>query len=174
MAYELQPGTLPYRVHAWLKLQPIGTEHASSVIAEEIGASLEGFTSTLATAEKHGVLSVRKEGRVCYWSLGNGKIKPPPEDHEPDEPLHHAPATPDLSLASPFQKLASLPKRCKPNPKKVSLGSQVMGDKGPGQIGAHVSYSSLGFFTVAKGSTSLILEPSEAKAVADFVARFSE
>ena len=117
MAYELQPGTLPHRVVNWLKLQPIGGEFSSTQIAEEIGASLEGFASTLQTAKSHGVLRMRKELRVCYWSLGDGTPEPLPFDLERDEPLHVAPVAPVLKgLPQPVFKLRK-PKVEKVDPK---------------------------------------------------------
>ena len=125
MAYELQPGTLPHRVVNWLKLQPIGGEFSSTQIAEEIGASLEGFASTLQTAKSHGVLRMRKELRVCYWSLGDGTPEPLPFDLDRDEPLHTKPVVaPAKDPILPAFKLRT-PKADRPAPKLLPSGPLI-------------------------------------------------
>ncbi|NVO06459.1 MAG: hypothetical protein HXX19_11260 [Rhodoferax sp.] len=91
MSYTPQPGTLQYRVITWLKLQPIGSEFPSAVIAEELGVEPSAIPSAMGYPVMHGLLSRRKEGGLVMWSLGNSTPQPKPEDYEPDVPLDQLP-----------------------------------------------------------------------------------
>lgn len=91
MTYQLQPGTVPYRVATWLKLQPIGAEFPSAVIAEELGILAAHIPSSLEAPVKHGVIAKRKEGALILWKLGNGIPQLRPADYEPDVPLEQLP-----------------------------------------------------------------------------------
>ena len=91
MTYQLQPGTVPYRVATWLKLQSIGAEFPSAVIAEELGILAAHIPSSLEAPVKHGVIAKRKEGALILWKLGNGIPQPRPADYEPDVPLDQLP-----------------------------------------------------------------------------------
>ena len=91
MTYVPQPGTVPHRVITWLKLQPIGAEFPSAVIAEELGIIPSHIPSSLEVPAKHGAIAKRKEGALIMWSLGNGVPQPKPADYEPDVPLEQLP-----------------------------------------------------------------------------------
>ena len=91
MTYQPQPGTVPYRVITWLKLQPIGAEFPSAVIAEELGIIPSHIPSSLEVPAKHGAITRRKEGALILWSLGNGIPQRKPADYEPDVPLDQLP-----------------------------------------------------------------------------------
>lgn len=83
MTYQLQPGTIPYRVFNWLRLQPAGAEFSSSVIAEELGIEPANIVPCLKTPHAHGVIHGRQDDRrLWYWSLGNGV---PRAKHADDE-----------------------------------------------------------------------------------------
>lgn len=102
MTYQPQPGTVPYRVITWLKLQPKGAEFPSAVIAEELGIIPSHIPASLDVPAKHGAIARRKEGNLILWSLGDGTPLPQPFDLERDEPLN--------PLPSPKAKPAERPK----------------------------------------------------------------
>jgi hypothetical protein len=99
--YTPQPGTIPHRVIAWLRRQPVGEEFAGPVIADKLDlAESGGLVACMAAAVRAGLVTSRKRPgeRMLYWSLGDGKALPKPAEDEPDEPLSKAPTTlPDPS-----------------------------------------------------------------------------
>jgi hypothetical protein len=108
MAYEPQPGTIPFRAIAWLrsmeKCRP-GAKTSTADLCESIGVDSEGFTAYMATERRHGLAKAEHQRgtKVLLWSLGDGK----PVDleaREQDEPLQRAPTALDLSgvSGSPF------------------------------------------------------------------------
>ena len=106
MTYIPQPGTVPYRVITWLKLQPTGAEFPSAVIAEELGILAAHIPSSLEAPVKHGVIAKRKEGALILWSLGNGIPQRKPADYEPDVPLDQLPP---IKRRPERQKAAQIP-----------------------------------------------------------------
>lgn len=174
MTYELQPGTIPYRVVTWLKLQPKGAEFTAATIGEELGIEKGNIQPCMKLAVKHGVVAFRKESGMLYWSLGDGKAASRPDDDDHDEPLHKAPVAPDLSRASIFPTLPpKLPKRCQPKVKKAAAPAVRTRAPVVHSVDVLASFDSMGLFTFSKGVDALILTPAEAKAVAEFVGRIS-
>lgn len=93
MTYQLVPGTIPYRAVAWLKALPKGAEIPAVVLCEEIGCDTGGFSSTMSTAVKNGLVRRRvnpDNHRQLLWSLGDGTPEPLPDDYEEDKPLRIA------------------------------------------------------------------------------------
>lgn len=103
MSFKLQPGTIQYRAIAWLKsMAKVRPSYEPSTV--ELCAALDietdGFTAFMSTCRYHGLVTARKktgQGKILFWSLGDGK---PVEDiragYEVDEPLH-APVVLDLA-----------------------------------------------------------------------------
>jgi len=97
MTYTPQPGTIPYRVIEYLKIQPRGLEFSSAALAEAIGHDGAGLRSCLAIPLEHGALKADKRvpplgGKATlFWSLGDGTPLPKPDDYEPDQPLSKPP-----------------------------------------------------------------------------------
>lgn len=79
------PGTIAYKVVMYLRLQPQFTELASSVLAEAIGQSANGFGQYLAACERRGVLRKRLSNNIALWSLGDnhGLVPEPGERGQP-------------------------------------------------------------------------------------------
>jgi hypothetical protein len=94
MAYEPQPGTIPFRAIAWLrsmeKCRP-GAKTSTADLCESIGVDSEGFTAYMATARRHGLAKAEHQRGTK-------------EAREQDEPLQRAPTALDLSgvSGSPF------------------------------------------------------------------------
>lgn len=91
MAYEPQPGTVAHKVVEHMRTLPAGTELSASALGEVVDQNNNVVIMSLAPARKHGLVKARKEGRLVFWSLGDGTPEPLPHDYEADEPLH-APA----------------------------------------------------------------------------------
>jgi hypothetical protein len=87
MTYIPQPGTVPHRIINWLKLQPIGAEYSSAVLAEELGIEQSHVGPCLQAPMRHGAITARKDGRLMMFSLGDGIPLCTGPDHELDEPL---------------------------------------------------------------------------------------
>ncbi len=87
MTYIPQPGTVPHRVINWLKLQPVGSEYPSAVLAEELGVQQANIGPCLQVPIRHGAITARKEGRLMMFGLGNGVPTCSAPDFELDEPL---------------------------------------------------------------------------------------
>lgn len=87
--YTPQPGTIPYRIITWLKLQPKGSEYTSAQLAEELEILAPTICTSLDYPRKLGAVACRKDPSSgwLYWSLGNGLELPKPADYEPDKPL---------------------------------------------------------------------------------------
>lgn len=81
--YNLQPGTFPARVVAHLQALPPGTELSSAVLADELGQPLgANIASLLDYARQRGALKARKDGRILFWSLGDGTPAEQQRDQE--------------------------------------------------------------------------------------------
>jgi len=94
MSYTPQPGTFPARVVEYLRSLPAGAERSSAELAEALGQENVMVAPMLAHGRAVGAVRARKEGRLLYWSLGDGTPPAAPLDNVPDEPLHPAPAIP--------------------------------------------------------------------------------
>lgn len=70
--YTPQPGTIAYRVIAYLRTLDRDAEVTTPVLLEAIGqpADWQGLSVCLETAVSHGVVNRRVEGRKAYWRLG--------------------------------------------------------------------------------------------------------
>lgn len=79
MSYTPQPGTVPHRAIAYLEKQPAGTEFSTAALCEELGVDTDGFSTSMGLARKAGLVRARKEGRLLFWSLGEGQ----PEENDP-------------------------------------------------------------------------------------------
>lgn len=71
-SYTPQPGTIAYRVIAYLQTLDTDAEVTTPVLLEAIGqpADWQGLSVCLETAVSHGVVGRRVEGRKAYWRLG--------------------------------------------------------------------------------------------------------
>lgn len=134
MTYIPQPGTVPHRIINWLKLQPIGAEFSSAVLAEELGIEQSHIGPCLQAPMRHGAITARKDGRLMMFSLGAGIPLCNGPDHELDEPL-----LPDKEIVieralntkevAPLIKAVSMPLAQQPRapkePRKEATGIRV-------------------------------------------------
>lgn len=100
MSYEPLPGTIPSRALHWLRMQPVGTEVSTAVLADAVGADPTSLSPSLVPALNHGLVKRRKRAdhpRNFWWSLGDGIPLEKPTDDEPQE--RHALAKPAAALA---------------------------------------------------------------------------
>ena len=134
MTYIPQPGTVPHRIINWLKLQPIGNEYSSAVLAEELGIEQSHIGPCLQAPMRHGAITARKDGRLMMFGLGAGIPLCAGPDHELDEPL-----LPDKEIVieralktkevAPLIKAVSMPLAQQPRapkePRKEATGIRV-------------------------------------------------
>lgn len=90
MSYTPQAGTFPARVIEYLRSLPAGSERSSAALAEALDQDANLTAPLLAHVRKNGALKARKEGRILFWSLGDGTPEALPHDYEPDQPLRSA------------------------------------------------------------------------------------
>lgn len=100
MSYTPQAGTFPARVIDYLRSLPAGAERSSVELADELDQDPMVVAGLLGYPRKAGALKARKEGRVLYWSLGDGTPEALPHDYQPDEPLRAGIATPRMPAAA--------------------------------------------------------------------------
>lgn len=153
--YIPQPGTFPARAVAHLQALPPGTELSSAVLADELGQPQgANIQSLLVYARQRGALKARREGRVLFWSLGDGTPEAKPDDYEPDAPLHKTPAAPAATVApaTPFQ----------PPP----VASRVSCDPRHFRAGLFTD----GKLEIEAGSALVVLQPDEVEQLARLIA----
>jgi hypothetical protein len=112
--YDPQPGSVPFRVIAWLEQQPDGSEFTTSHIAEALGLLGPHLHTCLEPALRHGALHARRRDghRTAprWWSLSprapasvavalpRAAVPPPPPAAAPAPaaapPAGHAEGTP--------------------------------------------------------------------------------
>ncbi len=114
MTYVPQAGTFPARVIDYLRSLPAGAERSSAELAEELDQDRNVVANLLQYPRDQGVIRARKEGRLIYWSLGDGTPNLP-HDFEPDEPLHR----PERPAA---------PGKVEPNPASVAFRAALWSD----------------------------------------------
>lgn len=99
--YDPKPGSVPYRVIAWLEQQPKGSEFTTSQIAEALGLMGPQLHPCLEPAVRHGALHARRrdEHRTAplWWSLS------------PRAPASVAVALPREAVPPPAPKPAAAP-----------------------------------------------------------------
>lgn len=176
MTYEAQPGTIPHRVIAFLKMHPEGTEFSTAELSEAIGhegANLNGCCRHVVEA---GALQARKregEGRVVYWSLGDGIPKRKDEPEEPEKP--RAPVKPPP--AHPLDWKKTKPAKV---PKNTDEESHiVVGGFGPplppaARPGFRCGVFSDGELHLEKDGSRIVLERFEFESLVSFLERMAE
>lgn len=70
-AYKPEQGTAPYIAVEYFRANP-DTELSSAKLAEMLKVDVKNIAGTLAIPVSYGILAKRREGRACYYSLGNG------------------------------------------------------------------------------------------------------
>ena len=87
MTYEFQPGTIPWRVREHFKTLPAGAEISTAELTAAIGHEGLMLGPYLKTAIAHGEFKSRREGRLAYWRLGDGRppVRPTIDGEEDDD-----------------------------------------------------------------------------------------
>ena len=104
MSYTPQAGTFPARVIDYLRTLPAGAERSSVELADELDQDPLVVANLLGYPRKAGALKARREGRVLYWSLGDGTPEALPHDYVPDEPLRSVAREPNKAPAPPARE----------------------------------------------------------------------
>jgi hypothetical protein len=182
-SYTTQPGTVPHRVIEHLKAQPPGTELSTAELAEAVGQPAGSMNGFLSSPRNHGALHAEKKHGLLFWSLGDGAPLAPPADREPDEPLRPVPKTP--------KKTASLFDVRQPRDIKPSKAAAPVIEPGipipivrivpavpqpaptPAADRAKFGAYSDGTFCIQRGTDTIWLSASEAKELAEFVAKYN-
>lgn len=128
MTYQTQPGTLAHRVVEYLKAQPPGTELSTAAIAEAIDCDSSGFTASMATVVRDGIVRRRftpHNRRVLLWSLGDGT---PLDEYAADrvagpEAIASVPVLADVKALQTDQPIE--PKPAKAKPVDIDAGRRV-------------------------------------------------
>ena len=96
MTYEFQPGTIPWRVREHFKTLPAGAEISTAELTAAIGHEGLMLGPYLKTAIAHGEFKSRREGRLAYWRLGDGRppVRPTIDGEEDDDDEPARPAAP--------------------------------------------------------------------------------
>lgn len=134
-----------------LNSMPVGTALSSAEIGELIGQDKSQISASMSYPCKMGIVRrSHKPGNktVVYWSLGDGKPLPLPDDHEQDEPL-----TPRKEVKP---RGASI---FKPTPADVPAN-------------ASFSYNENGSLWVEKGGVEVVLTESETLRLGKFMNLF--
>ena len=125
--YKPKAGTVAERVISWLRLQPQDYKCSTAVLAYELDLFVSHIQPSLVLAVRHGLLKMKMEDGLLYFSLGDGKPLPLPEGqyrvYEPggttkptlktkSKPLAALPTLPPLRFAVVVQMHGGLVIEC--------------------------------------------------------------
>lgn len=180
--YIPQPGTIPHKVIEHLKALPAGTEMSTAVLADVIGQPRNSMAACLNSPRNNGALKSRRaENGVFFWSLGDGNPLPPPEDHEPDEPLRRPAPAVVPKPASPFDLRQPRPIKPRDTPAPASQAEPVIHRSepapalAPAPAGDRAKFGvySDNTFCIQRGTDAIWLEPEEFQELAEFIGKTS-
>jgi len=97
--YTPLPGTIPAKAVAALALLAPGAELSTAELCEAIGQpTTGGFGKCIALSLNAGLVKFRKDGRLLYWSLGDG-VQRQAAVQDVDEPEDVPPPAPTTAAA---------------------------------------------------------------------------